>query len=168
MSDSPRRQAPCQGPHRQRRRDPRHPRGHERRRARRTTHRCGLGRRRAPRHGRRRRQRRQQPARDVWRLRRTDRVDRRHGLRAARPDPRRHPRGRSSARRRAWPRRCGSSVHWAGLSRGIAGVCGQAIICNTPGSPKGCVEQLGAILDIVPHAVRLLRGIADRALTTAG
>ena len=42
------------------------------------------------------------------------------------------------------------------LSRGIAGVCGQAIICNTPGSPKGCVEQLGAILDIVPHAVRLL------------
>ena len=42
------------------------------------------------------------------------------------------------------------------LSRGIAGVCGQAIICNTPGSPKGCVEQLAAILDIVPHAVRLL------------
>jgi molybdopterin adenylyltransferase len=42
------------------------------------------------------------------------------------------------------------------LSRGIAGVCGQAIICNTPGSPKGCVEQLEAILDIVPHAVRLL------------
>ncbi len=42
------------------------------------------------------------------------------------------------------------------LSRGIAGVCGQAVICNTPGSPKGCVEQLGAILDIVPHAVRLL------------
>jgi molybdopterin adenylyltransferase len=43
------------------------------------------------------------------------------------------------------------------LSRGIAGVCGQSIICNTPGSPKGCVEQLGAILDIVPHAVRLLQ-----------
>ncbi len=42
------------------------------------------------------------------------------------------------------------------LSRGIAGVVGRAIICNTPGSPKGCVEQLGAILDIVPHAVRLL------------
>ena len=42
------------------------------------------------------------------------------------------------------------------LSRGIAGICGQAIICNTPGSPKGCVEQLAAILDIVGHAVRLL------------
>jgi molybdenum cofactor synthesis domain-containing protein len=42
------------------------------------------------------------------------------------------------------------------LSRGIAGICGQSIVCNTPGSPKGCVEQLAAILDIVAHAVRLL------------
>src|SRR6478609_9455543 len=32
------------------------------------------------------------------------------------------------------------------LSRGIAGIRGRAIVCNTPGSPKGCVEQLGAIL----------------------
>lgn len=43
------------------------------------------------------------------------------------------------------------------LSRGVAGVRGQALICNTPGSPKGCVEQLGAIIDIVPHALRLLQ-----------
>lgn len=43
------------------------------------------------------------------------------------------------------------------LSRGRAGVRGRSLICNTPGSPKGCVEQLGAILDIVPHALRLLR-----------
>ena len=42
------------------------------------------------------------------------------------------------------------------LSRGIAGIAGQAIVCNTPGSPKGCVEQLAAILDILPHALRLL------------
>lgn len=42
------------------------------------------------------------------------------------------------------------------LSRGIAGIRGQAIICNTPGSPKGCVEQLSAIIDVVPHALRLL------------
>lgn len=42
------------------------------------------------------------------------------------------------------------------LSRGIAGIVGQAIVCNTPGSPKGCVEQLGAILDVLPHALRLL------------
>ena len=44
------------------------------------------------------------------------------------------------------------------LSRGVAGVRGQAIICNTPGSPKGCVEQLGAILDVIPHALRLVQG----------
>jgi molybdenum cofactor synthesis domain-containing protein len=42
------------------------------------------------------------------------------------------------------------------LSRGIAGVRGRTIICNTPGSPKGCVEQLAAVLDILPHALRLL------------
>lgn len=42
------------------------------------------------------------------------------------------------------------------LSRGIVGIRGQAVICNTPGSPKGCVEQLGAILDVLPHALRLL------------
>jgi molybdopterin adenylyltransferase len=44
------------------------------------------------------------------------------------------------------------------LSRGIAGVRGESIICNTPGSPKGCVEQLGAILDVLPHALSLLHG----------
>lgn len=42
------------------------------------------------------------------------------------------------------------------LSRGIAGVRGQAIVLNTPGSTKGCVEQLDAVLDIIPHALRLL------------
>ena len=42
------------------------------------------------------------------------------------------------------------------LSRGVAGVVGTAIVCNTPGSPKGCVEQLGAVLDVLPHALRLL------------
>ncbi len=42
------------------------------------------------------------------------------------------------------------------LSRGVAGIRGNSIICNTPGSPKGCVEQLGAIVDVLPHALRLL------------
>jgi molybdenum cofactor synthesis domain-containing protein len=42
------------------------------------------------------------------------------------------------------------------LSRGVAGVLDRTIICNTPGSPKGCVEQLGAVLDVLPHALRLL------------
>jgi len=42
------------------------------------------------------------------------------------------------------------------LSRGVAGVVGQCIIVNLPGSPKGCVEQLAAVLDVLPHALRLL------------
>lgn len=42
------------------------------------------------------------------------------------------------------------------LSRGIAGTLGTALVVNTPGSAKGCVECLGAVLDVVPHAVKLL------------
>jgi molybdenum cofactor synthesis domain-containing protein len=42
------------------------------------------------------------------------------------------------------------------LSRGVVGTRGRALICNTPGSPKGCVEQLEAVIDVLPHAVRLL------------
>ena len=42
------------------------------------------------------------------------------------------------------------------LSRGIAGIRGQVIIVNAPGSTKGCVEQLDAIIDVLPHALRLL------------
>jgi molybdenum cofactor synthesis domain-containing protein len=42
------------------------------------------------------------------------------------------------------------------LSRGVVGMRGAAIIVNTPGSPKGCVEQLEAIIDVLPHAVALL------------
>jgi molybdopterin adenylyltransferase len=42
------------------------------------------------------------------------------------------------------------------LSRGVAGVRGTTIICNTPGSPKGAIEQIDAVLDVLPHALRLL------------
>lgn len=42
------------------------------------------------------------------------------------------------------------------LSRGVAGIRGQAIICNTPGSPKGTIEQIDAVIDALPHALRLL------------
>ena len=42
------------------------------------------------------------------------------------------------------------------LSRGLAGIRGEAIIVNTPGSTKGCVEQLDAVIDVLPHALRLL------------
>ncbi|WP_419919326.1 MogA/MoaB family molybdenum cofactor biosynthesis protein [Candidatus Poriferisocius sp.] len=42
------------------------------------------------------------------------------------------------------------------LSRAIAGTRGTALIVNLPGSPKGSVECLEAVLDVIPHAVRLL------------
>ena len=42
------------------------------------------------------------------------------------------------------------------LSRGIAGVRGRCIIVNTPGSPKGCVEQFLAVADVLGHASALL------------
>jgi len=47
------------------------------------------------------------------------------------------------------------------LSRGVAGTCGTALVLNTPGSSKGCVECLEAVVDVVPHAVRLLVDNAD-------
>lgn len=42
------------------------------------------------------------------------------------------------------------------LSRGVAGIRGRSVICNTPGSPKGAIEQIDAVLDVLPHALRLL------------
>lgn len=42
------------------------------------------------------------------------------------------------------------------LSRGVAGIRGRTIICNTPGSPTGTIEQIDAVLDVLPHALRLL------------
>jgi len=44
------------------------------------------------------------------------------------------------------------------LSRGVAGSRGQSIVLNTPGSPKGAVECLNAVLDVIPHALELLAG----------
>jgi molybdenum cofactor synthesis domain-containing protein len=44
------------------------------------------------------------------------------------------------------------------LSRAIAGTRGQALIVNTPGSSKGAVETVTAVLDVVPHALELLAG----------
>jgi molybdopterin adenylyltransferase len=44
------------------------------------------------------------------------------------------------------------------LSRGTAGTLGQCVIVNTPGSPKGCVECLSAVLDMIPHAISLMTG----------
>ena len=46
---------------------------------------------------------------------------------------------------------------YADLSRGVCGIVGRTLILNLPGSPRGATESLGTILDILPHALRLLR-----------
>ncbi|MBM4106135.1 MAG: MogA/MoaB family molybdenum cofactor biosynthesis protein [Phycisphaerae bacterium] len=44
------------------------------------------------------------------------------------------------------------------LSRGIAGTIDRTLILTLPGSPRGAVEMLEALLDILPHAIETLRG----------
>ncbi|HWR57751.1 MAG TPA: MogA/MoaB family molybdenum cofactor biosynthesis protein [Thermodesulfovibrionales bacterium] len=44
------------------------------------------------------------------------------------------------------------------LSRAVAGVKGQSLIINLPGSPKAVRENLSVILDVIPHAVEKIKG----------
>jgi molybdopterin biosynthesis enzyme MoaB len=44
------------------------------------------------------------------------------------------------------------------LSRGVAGTIGQCLVLNVPGSPKGAVESLEAVADVLEHALALLAG----------
>lgn len=44
------------------------------------------------------------------------------------------------------------------LSRGVAGIRGQTLIINLPGSPKAVRENLEVLLPVLPHALELLTG----------
>lgn len=57
--------------------------------------------------------------------------------------------------------RCGATNPRAYLSRAVAGAHRATLIISLPGSPAGAVETLEAVADILPHAVRMLRGDAS-------
>jgi molybdopterin adenylyltransferase len=44
------------------------------------------------------------------------------------------------------------------LSRGVAVVRHHSLILNLPGSPKGAVESLDALVHLLPHAIQVLNG----------
>lgn len=50
------------------------------------------------------------------------------------------------------------STRFAPLSRGIAVTRGTTLVINLPGSPRGALESLQAVSDLVPHVVDLLHG----------
>jgi molybdenum cofactor synthesis domain-containing protein len=47
---------------------------------------------------------------------------------------------------------------FAALSRGVCGVRDKTLILNLPGSPAGAVESLEAVVELIPHALKLLQG----------
>jgi len=44
------------------------------------------------------------------------------------------------------------------LSRGVCGIRGRTLVLNLPGSPKGAVESLSAVMDLLPHMLDLIAG----------
>ena len=59
-----------------------------------------------------------------------------------------------------------ASTPLAALSRATAGTRGKVLIVNLPGSPKGAVESLDAIVDLAPHILELLNGQTEHREAT--
>jgi molybdopterin adenylyltransferase len=45
------------------------------------------------------------------------------------------------------------------LSRAVAGLRGQCLIINLPGSPKAVKECLEVVLPAISHAVQMIKGV---------
>jgi molybdenum cofactor synthesis domain-containing protein len=54
-------------------------------------------------------------------------------------------------------------TRFAALSRALCGTRGKSVILNLPGNPKGAVESLEAVLDLIPHALSLLQGNTEHS-----
>jgi len=57
--------------------------------------------------------------------------------------------------------RCLPGKPHAFLSRAVAGVAGRTLVINLPGSPRGAVDTLRLMADVLPHALETLRDGAD-------
>lgn len=53
------------------------------------------------------------------------------------------------------------STPFAALSRGLVGVAGRSLVVNVPGSPKGSLESLDAVIPVLDHALETLSGPFD-------
>ena len=52
---------------------------------------------------------------------------------------------------------------YAALSRAVCGTRGQSIVLNLPGSPRGAVTSLQAVVHLLRHALRVLEGVEAHA-----
>ncbi|HSS35454.1 MAG TPA: MogA/MoaB family molybdenum cofactor biosynthesis protein [Patescibacteria group bacterium] len=59
------------------------------------------------------------------------------------------------------------STPMAALSRGVVGVRAGALVVNVPGSPRGALESLEAIVPVLEHALETLAGPFDHGRATA-
>ena len=60
------------------------------------------------------------------------------------------------------------STPMAALSRGIVGVRAGTLVVNVPGSPRGALESLEAIVPVLDHALETLAGPFDHGVATSG
>jgi molybdopterin adenylyltransferase len=56
------------------------------------------------------------------------------------------------------------TARFASLSRGGAAARGCGLIVNLPGSPKGAVDSLVVVADLIPHVVDLLHGRTEHKI----
>jgi molybdenum cofactor synthesis domain-containing protein len=59
-----------------------------------------------------------------------------------------------------------AAIATAALSRGVAGIAGNTLIVNLPGSPGGVKDGLVVLEPVLVHAVEQLRGGGDHGVTS--